>query len=236
MSGRRLRSAVYQALVNTGAPSDILVVIAGMVNSYSHYVATYEEYQLQRYEGASTLFGPHTLAAYQQEFSMLAQAMMTGQPAPVGPTPPDLRNKTFTFLSPVLADATPAGKTFGSIHTDVSSAYQQGQIATVVFWGGNPRNNFMTGSSYLTVEQLVGSNWVVVDNDGGWDTKMYWARDHTVANSNVITITWEIPKNSSFVGQTFRIGHAAYYKVFLGPTVPYSGYSSLFTVTSCCLF
>ena len=35
---------------------------------YTHYITTYEEYQQQRYEGASTLYGPHTLAAYQQEF------------------------------------------------------------------------------------------------------------------------------------------------------------------------
>ena len=31
--------------------------------------------QEQRYEGASTIFGPHTLMAYQQEFDKMAVAM-----------------------------------------------------------------------------------------------------------------------------------------------------------------
>jgi len=33
-------------------------VVAGPANAYSHYVATREEYGVQRYEGASTIFGP----------------------------------------------------------------------------------------------------------------------------------------------------------------------------------
>ena len=42
------------------------VVIAGLTNTYSSYVTTWEEYQVQRYEGASTIYGPHTLDAYIQ--------------------------------------------------------------------------------------------------------------------------------------------------------------------------
>jgi len=231
MSGRRLRDTVYQTLVNNGASTDIVVVIAGMVNSYSHYVATYEEYQLQRYEGASTLFGPHTLAAYQQEFSYLAAALQSGQSVPAGPDPPDMRNKTFTFLTENQVDAVPTGVKFGSVQTDVQPSYQLGDTVSVVFWGGNPRNNFMTGSSYLTVEQQTSPNeWTIIDNDGGWDTKVYWRADPALADSNLITITWDVPLDSSLSGQTYRISHSGYYKIFLGPTEPYSGYSSLFTI------
>ena len=50
-------------------------VIAGHANVYSHYIATYEEYAIQRYEGASTIFGPHTLEAYLQQYSALATAI-----------------------------------------------------------------------------------------------------------------------------------------------------------------
>ena len=46
--------------------SDVHVVLAGLTNTYSSYVATFEEYGAQRYEGASTIFGPHTLDAYIQ--------------------------------------------------------------------------------------------------------------------------------------------------------------------------
>jgi neutral ceramidase len=33
-------------------------VVAGPANTYSHYIATIEEYGVQRYEGASTIYGP----------------------------------------------------------------------------------------------------------------------------------------------------------------------------------
>ncbi len=46
--------------------ADVHVVLAGLTNTYSSYVTTFEEYSAQRYEGASTIFGPHTLDAYIQ--------------------------------------------------------------------------------------------------------------------------------------------------------------------------
>lgn len=45
---------------------NVTITIAGLTNTYSSYVTTFEEYQAQRYEGASTIFGPHTLDAYIQ--------------------------------------------------------------------------------------------------------------------------------------------------------------------------
>lgn len=56
------------------------------------------EYQAQRYEGASTLFGPHTLAGYQQEYAKLAKALATGTSADPGPTPPDLSGNTVRIM------------------------------------------------------------------------------------------------------------------------------------------
>lgn len=49
MSGRRLRDAVKQTLLDNGFPKDAIVVIAGLSNTYSDYVATYEEYQVRKY-------------------------------------------------------------------------------------------------------------------------------------------------------------------------------------------
>eukprot|EP00064_Thunnus_orientalis_P019187 superscaffoldBa00004687_g19302 len=75
MSGRRLREAVKQELESEGMFRDSEVVIAGLSNVYTHYITTYEEYQLQRYEGASTIYGPHTLSAYLQKYRGLARAI-----------------------------------------------------------------------------------------------------------------------------------------------------------------
>lgn len=62
MVGQRLREAVQQVAQNAGL-SDAHVVIAGYSNDYAAYVTTYEEYFEQWYEGASTMFGPHTFTA-----------------------------------------------------------------------------------------------------------------------------------------------------------------------------
>jgi neutral ceramidase len=41
-------------------------------------------YLRHRYEAGSTLYGPHTLAAYQQEFAALAEAIATNTPVDPG--------------------------------------------------------------------------------------------------------------------------------------------------------
>ena len=52
------------------------VVIAGLSNVYTHYITTYEEYQMQKYEGASTIFGPHTLNAYLDQYAYLTERLL----------------------------------------------------------------------------------------------------------------------------------------------------------------
>lgn len=53
MAGRRLRDAVKTVLTSGGNgefDSGVHVVIAGLTNTYSQYVTTFEEYEVQRYE------------------------------------------------------------------------------------------------------------------------------------------------------------------------------------------
>ena len=52
MAGRRLRDAVKTVLTSEEyfEFDDIHIVIAGLTNTYSQYITTYEEYQVQRYE------------------------------------------------------------------------------------------------------------------------------------------------------------------------------------------
>lgn len=85
MCGRRLKESLmdtFGSIVNS-------IAIAAYSNAYSGYITTEEEYNQQHYEGASTLYGPHTLAAYIQEFSTLAKAIVSesdvisGKPAEV---------------------------------------------------------------------------------------------------------------------------------------------------------
>jgi neutral ceramidase len=71
MAGRRLKKAILDE--HFGAVN--YLALATYANEYSQYITTNEEYRAQHYEGASTLFGPHTLAAYQQEFKKLAKSL-----------------------------------------------------------------------------------------------------------------------------------------------------------------
>ncbi len=101
MAGRRLRTTVLDALSATGVTH---VALATYANEYSQYVTTLEEYSSQQYEGASTLFGPHTLEAYQQLAGGLATAIAQGIPTAPGPAPtpwtsPPQRRYRFRNLS-----------------------------------------------------------------------------------------------------------------------------------------
>jgi hypothetical protein len=50
------------------------------------------------------MYGPHTLAAYQQIFDDLATKLALNQPVPSGPPPYDMRGKTFSFVLPPTPD------------------------------------------------------------------------------------------------------------------------------------
>nr|CAD1824088.1 unnamed protein product [Ananas comosus var. bracteatus] len=112
MAGRRLRNAVKTVLTSSSSGEfndNVHVVIAGLSNTYSQYVTTFEEYQIQRYEGASTLYGPHTHSAYIQEFKKLASALAGQHSVPSGPQVPDLLDKQIGLLPPSLWTRLPLG-------------------------------------------------------------------------------------------------------------------------------
>jgi neutral ceramidase len=84
MAGRRLRTTVLDATSVTGISH---VALGTYANEYAQYITTPEEYSSQQYEGASTLFGPHTLEAHQQVVTELATAISHGKPTAPGPPP-----------------------------------------------------------------------------------------------------------------------------------------------------
>ena len=224
MCGRRLRETVLANLVGKGVTD---AVIAGLSNAYAGYVATREEYGLQHYEGASTHFGPYTLPAWQQEFNRISEAMRDEQTVSAGPTPRDLKDKQMTLQTGVVFDDKPLFKNFGDVITNANSSYSRGSTVKVVFWGGHPKNNLKTQSSFLYVDRNVGGTWQTVAYDWDMDTRYQWARDG-IANSKV-TITWTIPSSAST--GTYRIRHAGHWKSgWTGSISSYTGTSRSFTV------
>ena len=114
MAGRRLRRAVRAILV-ANSINDPVITIAGLANSYTHYITTFEEYAGQRYEAASTLYGPHTLAAYIQEFERITLHLLDDTPAASDPPPADLSSKQLSLLPPVVVDIIGIGKKVSNV-------------------------------------------------------------------------------------------------------------------------
>ncbi|XP_056386007.1 neutral ceramidase-like isoform X2 [Hyla sarda] len=230
MSGRRLREAVKKEL----DPSDtknIDVVVSGLSNVYTHYVTTFEEYQAQRYEAASTIYGPHTLSAYLQLFRGLAKAIAEDKVAelPKGPQPPFFNESDFSNLLPAVRDTAPTNKTFGSVLVDVQPQYLPGEVASVTFVAGNPRSSvtYMSNDTYLKVEKSENGAWRTVYNDASWETRYYWIKG-TGGQSNA-TIEWHIP--SSAASGIYRISHFGHYRrLNSAPIQSYEGRSSQFEI------
>ncbi|NWR89734.1 ASAH2 ceramidase, partial [Furnarius figulus] len=236
MSGRRLREAVRSEFDSQGTPG-MNVVIAGLCNVYTHYITTYEEYQVQRYEAASTIYGPHTLSAYIQLYRGLARAIATNttQDLPRGPEPPLFNVVNMTLLPALSAEQAPAGKAFGDVLQEVRQQYRVGEVVEVTFVGANPRNSAenATEHNFLTVERYTNSSgsWHTVQNDVSWDTRFYWSKG-SLGQSNV-TIEWHVPPGTEL--GTYRVRYFGHYKkrVFITRTitVPFEGSSSAFEIT-----
>uniref|UniRef100_A0A8D1LR19 Neutral ceramidase n=1 Tax=Sus scrofa TaxID=9823 RepID=A0A8D1LR19_PIG len=198
MSGRRFREAIQEEFATYGMPN-MTVVVSGLCNVYTHYITTYEEYQAQRYEAASTIYGPHTLSAYIQLFKVLAKAIATGTVANLstGPEPPFFKQLINTLI-PNIVDRAPTGKHFGDVLQPANPTYRMGEVVEVVFVGANPKNSaeILTHQTFLTVEkyEATSATWQIVHNDASWETRFYWHKG-LLGYSNT-TIQWHIPDSA----------------------------------------
>lgn len=205
MAGRRLRNAIRQTASAMGV-EDPLVTIAGLSNSYTHYVATIEEYEGQRYEAASTLFGPHTLSAYIQEFKRITKNLLDSVPSSTVDPPIDLSDKQISLIPPVVVDPIEVGREFGSVVNGPKRKYTAGEdTATVVFRSANPRNNQRIEGTYLTVERWSsGAGWQSAYVDGHWCTKITWRVD-PFWDFIFAEVSWKLPVEA--MSGRYRICH-----------------------------
>jgi len=235
MAGRRIREALRTALISSGIlGAEAYVVVAGPGNTYAHYVTTREEYNVQRYEGASTIFGPFTLEAYIDKYSSLVPFLAdnaSGTPASDAP-PPEQTPKAISLQKPVLFDATPIGRTFGAVLVDVNTntSYQAGQVVSAKFVGANPRNNLRLEGTFLTVDQLISGQWHTVRSDSHPSTIYNWTRVGTILGTSKVTISWTIEAGTP--AGTYRFGYYGDAKPLVGVVSSFIGVSSAFSVVS----
>ncbi|KKY13399.1 putative neutral alkaline nonlysosomal ceramidase [Diplodia seriata] len=236
MSGRRWREAVANEVTSSdllateGSP-DPIVVLGGPANTYAHYIATPEEYGVQRYEGASTLYGPHTLNAYINRTLTWLPYLAPGAEGapPAGPTPPDNRNKSLSFISGVVLDYAGIGKSFGDVVTDVESSYSAGDIVKATFVGANPRNNLRLDGTFAAIEKQDGDTWTQVLDDKDWEIVYEWVRKSTVLGTSEVTITWETSDDTA--SGTYRIKYYGDSKAIGGAITAFDGTSGTFTIS-----
>lgn len=76
IAGQRLENSLLEILADRGVTE---VVCSTYTNAYCGYITTYEEYQLQMYEGGHTVFGQHFLGAVQTKFKALALEMLKSE-------------------------------------------------------------------------------------------------------------------------------------------------------------
>ncbi|KAK1793706.1 hypothetical protein P4O66_001421 [Electrophorus voltai] len=213
-----------------------VVAVPGEVTTMSGRRIREAVKQVQRYEAASTIYGPHTLSAYIQHFRGLAKAIAQGKVGelPKGPEPPFFKDsQLFTLLLPAPVDNQPANSTFGQVLEQVHPRYKLGEVASVTFVAGNPRNSGdMRDKTFVTVERFQNNTgtWVVVHTDASWETRFHWIKG-SGGQSNA-TVEWHIPLSAQ--SGTYRIRHFGHYKRFniVTPVITaYEGVSDVFRVT-----
>jgi len=233
MAGRRLRRDLLRELAPAGVDT---VVIAGLANDYVNYLTTREEYASQQYEGASTLYGPWTLAAVQQELRKLAISLRDAAPAPEGPpapadTTPGLRR------TPYVPSDVPGADGFGALVADVPATAKPGETVRAEFVAGHPRNDLKLQSSYAYAErQRSDGAWEVVATDRDPELLFVWKPavpsavpdDPPFTGSSTAEVVWNIPRNVA--AGTYRLRHEGAGQVLVAPVEAYSGVSGAFSI------
>jgi neutral ceramidase len=217
MVSRRIRSALQKVLGGR-------VVCAGLTNAYAGYCTTFEEYQVQQYEGGHTMFGPHQQEALQQELIRLANL----QPGYAGSLqPPDLGTVMQVNLQTgVFLDAPIIGYRFGDCIRDVPNNVRPGMLIEVEFCAGHPKNDLQTQRTYLAIERRESHGWCAIANDGDLETEFEWRRVGLAASK--VIIRWHVPLLAKGM---HRIRHFGAYRGLSRAIVPYTGCSREFDVS-----
>ncbi|KAH8624143.1 Neutral ceramidase 2 [Alternaria alternata] len=233
MSGRRWREAVHSYIVSSNIASSPIVVLGGPANSYTHYIATEEEYGIQRYEGASTLYGQHTLNAYINSTLTYLPYLAddaTSSPPP-GPSPPDNRDKSISLITGVVYDGAGFGRSFGQVTKDVLPTYARGATVSATFVGANPRNNLRLEGTFASIEkQNSDGTWVQVKNDEDWELVYQWKRVNGLTGTSDVTITWDTSLTAPEAG-TYKIRYYGDAKKVGGTITEFEGSSASFKLT-----
>ncbi|CEP18270.1 hypothetical protein [Parasitella parasitica] len=238
MSGRRLRASIKKSLIQHQlGDQDTVVIHSGPANGYASYCTTFEEYQHQRYEGASTPYGPHTLQAYIDAFDQLVFMMAHPNNHSIKSEKlPDYTKQGFNFSPRYRSDQPHIFRSFGEVIQDVSPYYSKRTqstpfVVSATFVAGNPRNDPMLGKTFLTVEKKVNNQWIVIRTDNDYDTRFIWKYTYQLLGMSEAKVEWHI--SNDIEPGIYRLGYMGNSRAaFSKKIVPHSGYSSEFEISN----
>jgi neutral ceramidase len=232
MTGHRWKTAVAEAATNQSiVTSTPKVVLGGPANTYAHYAATPEEYNVQRYEGASTLYGQWESYAYIHLSTSNIGYLAAGAGQPVqGTFPPNNVNNSLSFIAGVVYDNPHLFTSFGQVLDQPKSSYSIGDVVNATFVGANPRNNLRLEGTFTEVQQQVNGSWTTVRDDHDWHLEYTWYRDDSLLGSSHVVISWETEDYTT--PGTYRIVYNGDAKApITGKISSFTGTSNTFTVS-----
>ena len=157
---RRVREAV-----KTGDGRPAHAVVAGLANGYLQYVTTRREYEVQKYEGASTLYGPAMAEYFEQRFLLLARSM-TGEPVVLPEGEPRLGEATpWAYRAPPSRARFPRLEDEPAVVTEQGRRRQRGLCtipgpapASVCFWwsDGGPAHVLLGKNRWMALAPADG--------------------------------------------------------------------------------
>ena len=154
--GWRVKHAVLQAAQQTQQPVTHVAVV-GLANQYVSYFTTPEEYDMQHYEGAATLFGPDSGPFIQTHLVHLVHQMADPTRQPVVPSSwtfrPGLRFSYFPHKTPRQVDPESGPVEVFAAHTPPLVQFQ---------WQDGTPGAMPSDMSLVRIEHQ--------DNSGNWGT------------------------------------------------------------------
>ncbi len=194
-AGDELEEHLLKELQRTVPGAIDRVVVQAYSNGYAQYVATKAEYELQHYEGSSTLFGPNTLQALKEKSADLAQALVSGV-APEGAEPPPIIFPRIRAKGPKDFDKAPRGRKLSDGDKTITAAadrYAPGDRVVVEYFGGDARRRQRT-TNILEVRRYdpVQGGFHPVANQGHSSTRIKWMPD---GKTHTYQVEWRIPKD-----------------------------------------
>ena len=190
--GRRVRSAVMNAVAGSGIGD---VVIVGLANEYEDYFTTPQEYDTQHYEGAATVYGRTSSDALEQVLAGLAGDLAAGRPAP----PPYSYDPT----NGIGGDASAAPFSTGA---SAASGFAQPPTSAArlghpkIWWQGGLRGfDRPLDRPFVLVQRADAGGWQTVDSDLG--LAVLW----TVDKNGKYSAEWEPPLDARLGSYRFVV-------------------------------